>query len=201
MAKIKFTKNELKTQRDALQRYQRYLPTLELKKAQLQIEAGKIINSIQTKEEEKRKLRDYLDTWVRLFSEDVDAGSYTYVKEVKQDINNIAGVSIPLCRKIIFERAPVDFFSTPAWLDDGIDVLERLVQYRIELHFLYEQRRLLMEELLITSQRVNLFEKIKIPETKENIRRIKIYLGDEHTSAVVRAKIAKEKSIETRGTL
>ena len=31
MAKIKLTKNELKAQRDALKRFQRYLPTLQPK--------------------------------------------------------------------------------------------------------------------------------------------------------------------------
>ena len=38
MSKIKHTKNELKTQRDALRRFNRYLPTLLLKKQQLQME-------------------------------------------------------------------------------------------------------------------------------------------------------------------
>ena len=42
MAKIKFTKNELKKQKDALKRFLRYLPTLMLKKQQLQMEIRKI---------------------------------------------------------------------------------------------------------------------------------------------------------------
>ena len=33
---IKLTKNELKVQKDRLKQYQRYLPTLQLKKQQLQ---------------------------------------------------------------------------------------------------------------------------------------------------------------------
>ena len=49
----------------------------------------------------------------------------------------------------------------------------------------------------MTTQRVNLFEKVKIPECRENIRRIGIYLGDMDTSAVVRSKIAKSKLQET----
>ena len=55
------------------------------------------------------------------------------------------------------------------------------------------QVELLGKELRTTSQRVNLFEKVKIPETKENIRRIGIYIGDQQTAAVVRGKIAKKK--------
>ena len=56
------------------------------------------------------------------------------------------------------------------------------------------QRELIAEELRTTSQRVNLFEKVKIPQCKENIRVIKIAIGDEQTAAVTRGKIAKSRS-------
>ena len=46
MAKIKLTKNELKFQRDALKRFQRYLPTLQLKKQQLQMEVRHVREEI-----------------------------------------------------------------------------------------------------------------------------------------------------------
>ena len=42
MARIKLTKNELKTQKDNLKRFNRYLPTLVLKKQQLQMEIQKV---------------------------------------------------------------------------------------------------------------------------------------------------------------
>jgi V/A-type H+/Na+-transporting ATPase subunit D len=61
----------------------------------------------------------------------------------------------------------------------------------LEIRILDEQIRRLGEELRITTQRVNLFEKVKIPEAQENIRRIGIYLGDQQTAQVVRGKIAK----------
>ena len=46
---------------------------------------------------------------------------------------------------------------------------------------LERQYALLHEELRTTSQRVNLFEKVKIPECRENIRVIRIFLGDEQS--------------------
>ncbi len=64
---------------------------------------------------------------------------------------------------------------------------------------LRRQVELLEQELRSTAQRVNLFEKVKIPEAKENIRVIGIYLGDQQTSAVVRGKIAKKKLQEVSG--
>jgi len=51
----------------------------------------------------------------------------------------------------------------------------------------------LRKELSVTTQRVNLFEKVKIPEAQENIRLIKIYIGDQLSNAVGRSKIAKRK--------
>lgn len=196
MAKIKHTKNELKHQRDALKRFQRYLPTLQLKKQQLQLEVRRLEAEIVSKEDEERKARDDLASWVKLFSEDVDIEAYLKLKAIELDEGNIAGVSIPLVENIHFDRSVPDLFHTPAWLDDGLEVLEQLLRLRVELLVLREQHRLVQEELRTTNQRVNLFEKVKIPEARENIRVIRIFLGDQQTAAVVRSKIAKGKSVE-----
>jgi len=63
---------------------------------------------------------------------------------------------------------------------------------------LEEQVALLAKELRTTTQRVNLFEKVKIPETKQNIKKISVYLGDQQVAAVVRGKISK-KNLENAG--
>ena len=77
----------------------------------------------------------------------------------------------------------------------GVDALKTLVEYDARLRILDEQLRRLGDELRTTTQRVNLFEKVKIPETKEHIRTIRIYLGDQQTAAVVRGKIAKQNLV------
>ena len=69
-------------------------------------------------------------------------------------------------------------------------------RYDALISTLEQQIKLLGKELRTTSQRVNLFEKVKIPEAKDNIRRIGIYLGDQQTAAVVRGKIAKKKLVQ-----
>ena len=58
-----------------------------------------------------------------------------------------------------------------------------------------ERRRLALldEAVRKVTQRVNLFEKVLIPRTKEHIRKIRIYLSDAERAAVVRSKIAKRK--------
>ncbi|MFH1476317.1 MAG: V-type ATP synthase subunit D [Verrucomicrobiota bacterium] len=195
MPKIKHTKSELKNQRDDLRRYERFLPTLELKKQQLQIEVRKLNVALEAGRAEEAGLRAELDGWVRVFAEPFELGAMLRLKEVRRLSGNIAGVAIPIFQEAVFERAPLDLFQTPPWLDDGLNMLERLLRLQAAQVVMKTQERLLSEELRTTTQRVNLFEKVKIPECTDNIRVIRIFLGDEQTAAVARAKLAKGKAI------
>tara|TARA_E500000178_G_scaffold102763_1_gene102356 strand:- start:173 stop:760 length:588 start_codon:yes stop_codon:yes gene_type:complete len=194
MAKIKLTKNELKSQRDALKRFQRYLPTLQLKKQQLQMEMRKLDLEIVNKRQEEQLERDQLASWVRLYSEKIDLSEYVSISRLKTSRGNIAGVSIPILDDLEFNEKTPDLFETDPWMDEGVRVLKQLMRLRVERQVMEEQHRLLGEELRTTTQRVNLFEKVKIPEAKENIRVIRIFMGDQQTAAVARSKIAKGKS-------
>jgi len=196
MAKIKYTKNELKAQRDALTRFTRYLPTLMLKKQQLQMELRGLEAQIEAKRGEEDAARADLASWVKLFSEPFDFTPYIQVDQIERSFGNIAGVAIPIFGSISFVEKTPDLFATAAWVDRGIDLLRQLIRLRVERQIIEEQHRLLSDELRTTSQRVNLFEKVKIPECKENIRVIRIFMGDQQTAAVARSKIAKGKSAE-----
>ncbi len=196
MGKVKNTKTELKAQRDALKRYRRYLPTLQLKKQQLQMEIRTVEQRVAEKKAEEEAARGALADWVKLFSEPLDYLSWLSVESIEVEPGNIAGVAVRSLKEIRFSRTAPDLWATPDWLDEGLSTLETLFRLRIERRLLEEQMRLLAEELRTTSQRVNLFEKVKIPECADNIRRIRIFLGDENTGAVVRSKIAKGKSVK-----
>ena len=193
MAKIKLTKNELKTQRDALKRFQRYLPTLQLKKQQLQMEMRKLDLEIIKKRQDEESARAGLASWIRLYSEPIDLSEYVSIERLKTSRGNIAGVNIPLLDDLEFHEETPDLFETDAWMDRGVETLKLLMRLRVERQVMEEQHRLLGEELRTTTQRVNLFEKVKIPEAKENIRVIRIFMGDQQTAAVARSKIAKGK--------
>jgi V/A-type H+-transporting ATPase subunit D len=196
MAKVKNTKNELKAQRDALKRYERYLPTLRLKKQQLQMELRGIEQKLDASVARENQLLDQLGGWIALFSDPVDFTPYVAITKLVTDEANVAGVTIPVLRDVEFERHPPDLFATPAWWDDGVDLLAELTKLRLERRIFEEQKRRLAEELRITNQRVNLFERVKIPECKEAIRKVRIYLGDVQTLDVARSKIAKQKALE-----
>ena len=196
MATIKHTKNELKAQREALKRFQRYLPTLQLKKQQLQVEVRQLEAMLEVARAAEQQDRAELAKWVRLFAEPVEWKDWLSVREVRLGQGNIAGVAIPVLAGVDFSRQVPDLFTTPAWLDDALDMLQRRIQRRLELQVLEEQWRRLAAELRTTSQRVNLFEKVKIPEASEHIRVIRIFLGDQMTAGVARSKMAKAKAVE-----
>lgn len=195
MSKIKHTKNELKAQRDALRRFERYLPTLQLKKQQLQIEIRQVENRLEERRGEIARVMEEAGRWIRLLAEPVDLRHYLRVTEIRVGAGNIAGVPLPLFQGVSFERVEPDLHATPAWLDDALELVEKLVLLRAEAGLLAEQHRRLSDELRTTSQRVNLFEKVKIPESEHNIRVIRIFLGDAQTAEVARAKLAKGKSM------
>ena len=194
MAKIKLTKNELKVQKDALKMYRRYLPTLTLKQQQLQSE----IRTIEAKAKAVRKERENLELgfreWIGVFSEmDAFPEGIITVSNIRKGMGNIAGVDIPTFEGADFRRGDYDFYETPLWVDIAANHMEKAMSLDLEAEVLDEQVRLLEIELLATSQRVNLFEKVKIPETEENIKKISIYMADQQVSAVVRSKISKRK--------
>jgi len=93
----------------------------------------------------------------------------------------------------VFPQAEYDLFLVAPWVDGGLEALRELVSMRKEMEVIDEALGLLNKELRLTTQRVNLFEKVKIPDALEAIRRIKIYIGDQMANAVGRSKIAKRK--------
>lgn len=194
MAKIKLTKNELKVQKDALKMYRRYLPTLTLKKQQLHSEIYIIGAKAKAVRQEREALEQGFDDWIAVFSDqDAFPEGIITVSNIRKGKGNIAGVDIPTFEGADFARGDYDLYETPLWVDLAANHIEQAMLLDLEAEVLDEQVRLLEQELRATSQRVNLFEKVKIPETEENIKKISIYLADQQVNAVVRSKISKRK--------
>lgn len=204
MANVKLTKNEQKVQKDRLKQFERYLPTLQLKKQQLQSVITQINADLESKKKERDAMISGLDDWIAvfventIFPEDLRLEKLVQPDKVIADKENIAGVAIPIFRELTFKDIVYDVADYPLWVDTAVIKLREIARLDALVKTLQTQVDMLGKELRTTSQRVNLFEKVKIPEAKENIRMIGIYLGDQQTSAVVRGKIAKKKSQEVQ---
>ena len=172
--KIKLTRPELKRHREALQRYERYLPMLKLKQQRLQAMVRNVIRkrleAEHNLEEIQKTLREYES--VQADRSGLPLKAWSNPTDILVDEKNVAGVLVPVFSDVTFPEASYSLFGTPPWVDE----LTRIIQ------------------------RVNLFEKVMIPEARESIRRIRIKLGDEMTDAVGRSKIAKNKLARTLNT-
>ena len=196
MARIRHTKNELKNQREALARYRRFLPTLQLKKQQLQSEVRATRTELERLQEQRDTLLQDLEPWVDLFAEQAGLEELLQVKEVRAGWENIMGVEVPKLESVEFEHHVPDLLATPPWVDDGLERVKEVVRLDMARGVLTNRLSRLKRELRLTTQRVNLFEQVKIPECLDAIRQIQIVLGDRQTAAVARAKLAKAKGIE-----
>jgi len=191
--KIKFTQGELKKQRDTLRQYERYLPTLQLKKQLLQLEILHLQSALKERKNSLSEKKKSAENWLGLLVEAPDIRQWLIPEKIITAKKNIAGVDVPVFEHADFEPAEYDLFLMPLWVDAGIETLRDMVSLQEEKRVIEQGISILTHELRITSQRVNLFEKVKIPEAKEAIRLIKIYIGDQMTNAVGRSKIAKNK--------
>jgi len=200
MTKIRLTKNELKKQKEALKRSQRYLPMLQLKKKRLQLEISKLHQTIQEVSGESERLRNEVVSWVDVFSEEVPFSEFFSFHSIKTGEENVAGIDLPVFLGVEFTENPYDLLCIPLWVDKATEVIKKNLTLKAKLAICHRQLHILKEELRIATQRVNLFEKVKIPEARENIRIIHIYLGELQTAGVIRGKIAKAK-IEQRKNL
>jgi V/A-type H+/Na+-transporting ATPase subunit D len=195
---IKLTKTELRIQQVRLAQLQKYLPTLQLKKMLLQIEVNQAEQEIEQLRSEFRGAERKISSYSGLFSDRSAFDLFPSVKvvEVQKQFENIAGVDIPSLEKVVFQESNYPLFDSPVWLDAAIEGLKHLITIREKIRVGEEKKAALQKELREVSIRVNLFEKILIPRAQQNIRKIKIFLGDQQLAAVCQAKVAKQKILE-----
>ena len=192
--KVKLNKNSLREQTQSLKLYQEFLPTLELRKQQLQTEVRDVKKEIQQARQEKEKLLEDVSSWKgKIASLSGEIKDLVSIDEVQSSIVNIAGVKVPQFDQIKFQEKPWSLVATPWIFDAAVEFIKKALSAIEKVKIIQKKHELLQKELTKTTQRINLYEKVLIPQTKENIRKIKVYLGDQQTAAVCRAKIAKNK--------
>ncbi len=207
MAEVKFTKQELRQQQIKLHQLQRYLPTLQLRKALLQAE---VTNARTQHAELKQKQFDAwktLSNAAPLLSLDphLSLEKASTIAKIEKGSENIAGVEVPFLTSCSFETFDYNLYDTPPWVDAFVEELRLFHTLSVKLAFSDERLLVLERELREVYTRVNLFEKVLIPRCLKNIKAIKIFLGDLELAAIAQAKIAKTKimnrKLEMAGTL
>jgi V/A-type H+-transporting ATPase subunit D len=193
--KISLNKTELSRLRREEKTYKQYLPVLRLKQEQLQVEQLKLVREVRARRDAHDEARASLDDVLPLLAEDLPVAplALARAREVVRGHKSVAGVVVPTLEHVAFDERDFSRFGTPPWVALTLPRLRALVRLHTELTVLEEQLRLITHELKRATQKVNLFEKVLLPETREGIRRIEIRLGDERVAAVGRGKLAKKK--------
>ncbi|MEL6340327.1 MAG: V-type ATP synthase subunit D [Myxococcota bacterium] len=192
MQRTRLTKTAMQREKNRLQTLRRVLPSLDLKRKRL---TAAWIDAEQLVRETEEKLASALERVPREFSmlanPDVDLEGLGRVTSVDVSTDSVAGVRIPRLNALNFEIKNYSFLVRPHWVDVVAAHLKRCAQLEVELQVAERRRAILDDARKRMSQRVNLFEKVLIPRSRDIIRRISIHLGDQERAAVVRAKVAR----------
>jgi len=174
----------------------RALPTLKNKEAALRVEVKKAKDKIQTLEKELREQfnlqLDSFGLWNEFIPDLITIG------KVETSSKKIAGVKTPILEKIVFDEKDFSLFNQPKWIPEGISFLKELGRIVIEKKFFQRKMRLLDYARRKTTQKVNLYEKVQIPEYQDAIRKIKRFLEDEENLSKSAQKIVKKRQEKQR---
>lgn len=195
MARLPLNKSTLSRKKRDLSTYERFLPSLDLKRKQLLAERNKARRRLQEIEDERGELRDSIARDLPMLANTgVDLDGLVRVSYVKLGQANIVGVRVPTFEDITLTTRAYGDLTKPHWVDRVVERLKRALTLQVQEQVQRERLRRLQEGLTKVTQRVNLFEKVLIPRTKSEIRQIDIALQDAERASVVRAKVAKRKA-------
>lgn len=198
---LALNKTALKQQRDHLAMYQRFLPSLDLKRQQLIADYQRAKGALAATESEVDQL---LASQEGLFSllgaSEQDLSCLVHVESVEINEENVLGVRLPVLGEVRFHNAEYSMLAKPFWVDLLVEALQKAATLSIRRNIDHQRVQRLLEAVRRITQRVNLFEKVLIPQAEKDIQRIRIYLADAERAAVVRSKIAKAKQQNVEST-
>jgi V/A-type H+-transporting ATPase subunit D len=194
VAKVRLSKNELARQRNQLKLYSKLLPSLDLKRRQLTIEQDKARKELEA----TRRAVDELETHIgaelpMVANRDIEVSGLVTMTAFELGEENVVGVRLPRLDRIDCAIADYSLAGKPVWVDILVARLRDAAEQRTRVQVAEERVRLLGQAVRRTTHRVNLFERVLIPEAKETIKRIMIHLGDQERSAVANSKLTKAK--------
>ncbi|SLN31812.1 V-type ATP synthase subunit D [Ruegeria meonggei] len=194
MARLQLNKSSLARQQMQLKSYERFLPSLDLKRQQLMAERAKARTDVMRLQQEVRDLAQQVGEKLPMLAQQgVDLNGLVELKDYKVTEVNVVGVKMPALDRIEVAVRPYSLLAKPHWVDATAQLLHDMIEARLRVTVAKARVKIFDKAVATITQRVNLFEKVLIPRAKANIKKIRIYLSDEQMQAVVRSKISKRK--------
>jgi V/A-type H+-transporting ATPase subunit D len=170
---------------------QKALPTLKAKETALRLEVKKakegLIASQKIFDEHSQTLNKFGKLWEE-FPDDI-----LQIKHVEVSFKKIAGVKIPTLGNIDFALTFDSFFGRAGWTAAGIKLMKESARLAIEIDTAKKRLSILEYARKKTTQKVNLYEKVQIPEYNEGILKIKRFMEDQENLEKSAQKILKGK--------
>ena len=197
MPRLALNKTQLTRESKQLETYERFLPSLDLKRRQLIAERNTARRDVVALQDEIEEIEQSCGSRLPMAADErLKLQNIATVRDVELSEENLVGLRLPVLVDAQINRISYEFLARPHWVDALGDLLEKLLKMKLGLQVLEQRLKILELAVKKTTQRVNLFDKVLIPRTRENIRRIGIQLSDAEKAAVVNAKIAKRKRAE-----
>jgi V/A-type H+-transporting ATPase subunit D len=194
MARLALNKSSLSKLTRQLGTFERFLPSLDLKRKQLMAERARAQAALQRTGQAMATLRESIAGRLpMLANREIELTDLVLLKAVRLGEENVVGTRLPVLEGVEVQRRDYSYLAMPQWVDRLCDELTHMLELHVRLTVERRRAALLEEAVRKVTQRVNLFEKVLIPRAKEHIRKIRIYLSDAERAAVVRSKIAKRK--------
>lgn len=193
MPRLSLNKASLHKESTKLKRYRQYLPSLDLKRRQLMAERAKGLGRLEETERLIEQCRQTVAESLPMLSyRDIDLSDLVKVSAIEWGKENIVGVNVPVLAKVELATKTYSPYLKPHWVDHLVRQLKSMLELKLQQQV--DRRRLIILDAAVkkVTQKVNLFDKVLIPKTERNIRKIRIYLSDAERADVVRAKITKQ---------
>jgi len=194
MARLQLSKSSLAREMAQLRAYERFLPSLDLKRQQLQAEKAKAIAIVTRMEAEVEALAAQVGRDVPMLANPgIELKGLVRLTDYRVGTENVVGTRLPVLENVEVAVAPYSPMTKPHWVDDVSRLLHDMVEVRLRAKVARQRVAALSKAVDTITQRVNLFDKVLIPNARANIKRIRVYLSDQDMASVVRSKIAKRK--------
>jgi V/A-type H+/Na+-transporting ATPase subunit D len=196
---VALSKSSLQHQRGRLRLFERFLPSLELKRTQLTAEFKKATAELADAERAAASAGRSLTALLPLLgTSETKLSGLVRVRRVEVAEEDVLGLRLPTLRHVEFVVAGYSLLATPAWLDDAVTCLREAATQRLRVRVYRERVDRMQGAVRRVSQRVNLFEKVCVSGDHREIARIRVFLSDVERSAVVTSKLAKGKRAGAR---
>lgn len=194
MARLALNKASLTKLNQQLKVYEDFLPSLDLKRRQLLVEQSKAKRQRSAINQQLTALEPLIASQLPMLSnQEVDLTDLVKVVGVELEEENVVGTRLPKLSRVDIQVRQYAFLGRPHWVDRLVKFWQSALEMQIQLQVAEQRLALLSQAARTITQRVNLFEKVLIPQTQADIKKIQIYLADAERAAVVNSKIAKRK--------